>query len=71
MITCIETIIKVEEEDVAVDLQEDGVEDVLVVIVIVTNRRAITATHMETAHTQAESVTHREIPTKLMLPLQT
>ena len=71
MIICIETIIRVEEEDVAVDLQEDGVEDVLVVIAIVTNRRAITATHMETAHTQADSVTHREIPTKSMLPLRT
>ena len=70
MIICIETIIRVEEEDVAVDLQEDGVEDV-VVIAIVTNRRVITATHMETAHTQAESVTHREIPTKSMLPLRT
>ena len=70
MIICIKIIIRAEEEDVDVDLQEDGVEDV-VVIAIVTNRRVITATPMETAHTQAESVTHREKTTKLMLPLQT
>ena len=49
MIICIKIIIRADEEDVGVDLQEDGVEDV-VATKIAANRRVITATHTETAH---------------------
>ena len=70
MIICIKIIIRAEEEDVGVALQEEEVEDV-VVTAIVANRQVITVTPTETAHIQAESATHRERTIRSMLPSPT
>ena len=70
MIICIKVIIRAEEEDVGVALQEEGVEDV-VVTEIVASRQVITVTPTETAHMPAEIATHREITIRTMLPSPT